>query len=43
MSPLGGTFAPNREVDEIRWCDPAEAAELLSYDRDRVVLDALPD
>jgi len=43
MSPVGGTFAPNREVDEIRWCDSTEAAELLSYDRDRVVLDALPD
>ncbi|HEV2810657.1 MAG TPA: NUDIX hydrolase [Acidimicrobiales bacterium] len=31
-------FVSNDEVDEIRWCTPAEAAELLSYDVDRRVL-----
>jgi 8-oxo-dGTP diphosphatase len=35
MEPLGGEFAPNDEVDELRWVAPAEAAELLSYGRDR--------
>jgi len=33
-----GRFAANDEVDELRWLPPDEARELLSYDRDRVVL-----
>lgn len=33
-------FIANREVDELRWCDVAGAAALLSYGRDREVLDA---
>jgi 8-oxo-dGTP diphosphatase len=41
MEPLEGEFAPNKEVDELRWADPAEARELLSYERDREVLAAL--
>ena len=41
MEPLQGEFAPNREVDELRWLEPAEAGELLSHDRDREVLAAL--
>jgi 8-oxo-dGTP diphosphatase len=32
-------FEPNDEVDEVRWVSPAEAAQLLSYDRDRALLD----
>jgi 8-oxo-dGTP diphosphatase len=28
-------FAPNAEVDELRWLAPADAAALLSYDHDR--------
>jgi 8-oxo-dGTP diphosphatase len=28
-------FTPNDEVDELRWVGPAQAASLLSYDRDR--------
>jgi 8-oxo-dGTP pyrophosphatase MutT (NUDIX family) len=40
MRPAGGVFEPGDEVDEIRWCTPGEAAELLSYDRDRTVLAA---
>lgn len=36
MRPLDkGEFVPNDETDELRWVDPEEAAELLSYDRDR--------
>ncbi len=28
-------FEPNREVDELRWLEPGEAAGLLSYEHDR--------
>ena len=35
-----GEFRPNREVDEVRWLPVEEATELLSYSRDREVLDA---
>lgn len=43
MTVEGGTFAPNHEVDEVRWVDPGEAVALLSYDRDaEVVRAALP-
>lgn len=31
-------FAPNAEVDELRWCDRDQAAALLSYDVDQAVL-----
>lgn len=34
----GGEFVPNDEVDEIRWVNWDEAAELLSYDLDIDVL-----
>ena len=40
MEVEGGEFEPNDEVDEVRWLAPGEAAELLSYDRDREVLQA---
>jgi 8-oxo-dGTP pyrophosphatase MutT (NUDIX family) len=33
-------FDPNDEVDELRWLSPAEAAQLLSYERDKGVLAA---
>jgi 8-oxo-dGTP diphosphatase len=40
MTPLADDgFTPNDEVDELRWVTPAEARELLSYDRDLVLLD----
>lgn len=32
-------FEPSDEVDELRWATPAEAAELLSYERDVALLD----
>lgn len=37
---VSGAFAPNDEVDEVRWVAPAEAEELLSYSRDLDVLRA---
>ena len=43
MEPLSGEFAPNKEVDELRWLGPSEARELLSYERDREVLAGLGD
>jgi 8-oxo-dGTP pyrophosphatase MutT (NUDIX family) len=40
MRVRSGSFEPHPEVDEIRWLRPAEAAEALTYDRDRAVLEA---
>jgi 8-oxo-dGTP diphosphatase len=39
MSMNGGEFEPNREVSELRWLPFGEARELLSYDRDREILE----
>jgi 8-oxo-dGTP diphosphatase len=33
-------FAANDEVDELRWLSPADAVELLTYDRDKGVVAA---
>jgi 8-oxo-dGTP diphosphatase len=41
MEPLHGAFEANDEVDEVRWLPPAEASDLLTYDRDREVLASL--
>ena len=41
MEPVAGEFTPSDEVDEIRWLSREEAAELLSYDRDLILLDAV--
>jgi 8-oxo-dGTP diphosphatase len=41
MEPVSGEFVPNDEVDDFRWAAPAEARDLLSYDRDREVLEGL--
>ncbi len=36
MEPVQDTgFVPNDEVDELRWVTPDDAAELLSYEHDR--------
>jgi 8-oxo-dGTP diphosphatase len=42
MRAVGGNahFEPTDEVDEVRWLPAEEAADLLSYDRDREVLRA---
>jgi 8-oxo-dGTP pyrophosphatase MutT (NUDIX family) len=39
MDPVEGEFEPTDEVDEIRWVEPRVAADLLSYDRDLVLLE----
>ena len=39
MTVTRGAFTPNREVDEIRWLRPEEAAPLLTYGHDRELLD----
>ena len=41
MSPESGEFRANDEVDELRWMTPGEALAILSYPRDREVVDAL--
>jgi 8-oxo-dGTP diphosphatase len=41
MRPVSGSFTPTEEVDEIRWCGPAEAAIILSYERDTALLESL--
>jgi 8-oxo-dGTP diphosphatase len=38
MTVVEGEFAPNDEVDELRWVPPEEARAMLSYDRDRDVI-----
>jgi ADP-ribose pyrophosphatase YjhB (NUDIX family) len=38
MAAEDGSFRPNEEVDEVRWLTPADAAGLLSYERDRELL-----
>jgi 8-oxo-dGTP diphosphatase len=39
MEPVADDgFAPGPEVDELRWVDPASARELLTYPRDRALL-----
>ncbi|MGQ0519877.1 MAG: NUDIX hydrolase [Actinomycetota bacterium] len=43
MRPLGGGFEPGPEVDEIRWLAVGQARELLSYPRDRQVLDVFEE
>jgi 8-oxo-dGTP diphosphatase len=40
MTALSGEFEPNDEVDEVRWLAPEEAADLLTYERDREVIAA---
>jgi 8-oxo-dGTP diphosphatase len=38
MDANGGGFAPNQEVDELRWVSLGDAARLLSYAHDRRLL-----
>lgn len=40
MTIEDGAFAPTDEVDELRWVTESQARWLLSYERDRDVLDA---
>ncbi len=41
MTPVAGRFTPTDEVDEIVWLPVEEAKSVLSYERDRPVLDAV--
>jgi 8-oxo-dGTP diphosphatase len=41
MAPLGGTFTPSHEVDEVRWLPLEQARRTLSYARDRDLLENL--
>jgi 8-oxo-dGTP diphosphatase len=38
MEPESGAFAPNEEVDEVRWLSPDAAERLLSHAHDRELL-----
>jgi 8-oxo-dGTP diphosphatase len=38
MAAEPGAFTPNDEVDQLRWLSPADALELLTYDRDSGVV-----
>jgi 8-oxo-dGTP pyrophosphatase MutT (NUDIX family) len=40
MTVVDGAFTPTEEVDEVRWLSVNRARWLLSYDRDRAVLDS---
>lgn len=41
MQVVGGAFAANHEVDEVRWVPFDKAAALLTYDHDAAVVAAL--
>jgi 8-oxo-dGTP diphosphatase len=40
---VSGALAPDEEADEARWLPPAEAAALLTYERDRALLATVSD
>lgn len=42
MEVVDGGFEPNDEVDQIRWITRDEAAELLSYERDALLVEGCP-
>lgn len=41
MEYVSGEFEPNEEVDALRWVGLEEAVELLTWDRDRELVDLL--
>jgi 8-oxo-dGTP pyrophosphatase MutT (NUDIX family) len=41
MTPIGGEFHPNDEVDEMRWLRLEDAVALLTHERDREMLAAV--
>jgi len=41
MDVVSGTFVANDEVDEMRWVELGSASALLTYDRDRELLERL--
>ncbi len=42
LRQTGGVFVPNDEVDEVRWLDPDDAAELLTYAHARSLIALVP-
>jgi 8-oxo-dGTP diphosphatase len=40
MEPIDGEFAPNDEVDEIRWVPVADVRELLTHADDYELVEA---
>ena len=43
MTPTGGEFAANDEVDELRWLSPEAALELVDYEHDQRLIAALDE
>ncbi|MDQ1393728.1 MAG: 8-oxo-dGTP diphosphatase [Acidimicrobiaceae bacterium] len=43
MTATGGELKPSQEVDIARWLPYDRARQMLSYERDHAVLDALPE
>jgi len=43
MTPEGGRFRSSEEVDEMRWVELGEAAQILTYERDRELLVTLQE
>jgi 8-oxo-dGTP diphosphatase len=43
MEPVAGKFAPNSEVDELRWLTPDAALRLLAYAHDRRLLESIAE
>ena len=43
MTPVGGDLKGSNEVDVARWLPFVRARQMLSYERDQPVLDALPE
>jgi len=43
MTVVAGELEPANEIDDARWCALSEARGLLSYDRDRPLLDRLEE
>lgn len=43
MQVVKGRFAPNREVDRIRWVAPQRAPRILSYQRDVEIVASLSE
>lgn len=41
MRRTGGNFSPNREVDAVRWLAVPEAQALLTFGRDRILLEGV--
>lgn len=41
MTPIAGEGVAQNEVDEVEWLSRDEAAERLTYERDRAVLRSL--